>query len=135
MPHLPLIEKLEGVRIIRVPVGFHVSKGVIMPGLPAKAWQLIREADIVNLHVPQFDAFIMAIMARLQRKPVVLTYHCDLLLPQGFINNVANIVSNMANRISIRLSKKVVTNTLDFARHSPYLQVRLKKVIGNPAAD
>ena len=68
-------------------------------------------------------------MARLQRKPVVLTYHCDLLAAQGFINHIANIVSNLANRISIWLSKKVVTNTLDFARHSPYLQSRLKKVI------
>ena len=126
---LPLEEKQNGVRIIRLPVGFHVSKGVIMPGLPRRAWQLIREADVVNLHVPQFDAFGMAIMARLQRKPVVLTYHCDLLLPRGFVNHIANIVSNMANRISIRLSKKVVTNTLDFARHSPFLRSHLKKVI------
>jgi len=126
---LPLMEVLEGVRVLRVPVGFHVSKGVIMPGLPAKAWKLIHEADIVNLHVPQFDAFGLAFMARLQRKPVVLTYHCDLLLPGGFINAVANIISNLANRISIRLSERVVTNTLDFARHSPYLKNNLKKVV------
>lgn len=117
--NLPLSEVLDGVRIIRLPVGFHISKGVIMPGLPARAWQLIREADVVNLHVPQFDAMIMAIMARLLRKPVVLTYHCDLLLPKGVINHIANIVSNLANRISILLSKKVITNTLDFAWHSP----------------
>ncbi len=126
---LPLEEKLDGVSVIRVPVAFHVSKGVIMPGLPRKAWQLIREADVVNLHVPQFDAFAMAIMARLLRKPVVLTYHCDLLLPRGLVNHIANIVSNLANRISIRLSKMVVTNTLDFARHSPFLRGQLDKVI------
>jgi glycosyltransferase involved in cell wall biosynthesis len=128
-PSLPLEEKLDGVKVIRLPVGFHVSKGVIMPGLPRKAWQLIREADVVNLHVPQFDAFAMAIMARLLRKPVVLTYHCDLLLPGGLINHIANIVSNLANRISILLSKKVVTNTLDFARHSPFLRGQLDKVV------
>lgn len=126
---LPREEILDGVKVIRLPVGFHVSKGVIMPGLPLRAWQLIRKADVVNLHVPQFDAFGMAIMARLQRKPVVLTYHCDLLLPRGFVNHIANIVSNLANRISIGLSKKVVTNTLDFARHSPFLRSHLKKVV------
>jgi glycosyltransferase involved in cell wall biosynthesis len=125
---LPLTEVLDGVKIIRVPVGFHISKGVIMPGLPARAWQLIRQADVVNLHVPQFDAAVMAIMARLQRKPIVLTYHCDLLLPGGLINHIANIVSNLANRISILLSKKVITNTLDFARNSPFLRGTLKKV-------
>ncbi len=129
---LPLSEVLDGVRIIRIPVGFRISKGVIMPGLPVKAWQLIRKADVVNLHVPQFDAMIMAIMARLLRKPVILTYHCDLHLPNGAINHIANIVSNMANRISILLSKKVVTNTLDFARHSPYLRGTLKKVLEIP---
>jgi glycosyltransferase involved in cell wall biosynthesis len=125
---LPLTETLEGVQVIRVPVGFRVSKGVIMPRLPARAWALIHEADIVNLHVPQFDAFALAFMARLQRKPVVLTYHCDLLLPHGFINTIANIVSNLANRISIGLSNRVITNTLDFARHSPYLKYSLNKV-------
>lgn len=126
---LPLEEKLEGVKIIRVPVGFRVSKGVIMPGLPKQAWKLIRQADVVNLHVPQFDAFGMAIVARLLGKPVILTYHCDLLLPRGLINHIANIVSNLANRVSIMLSEKVITNTLDFARHSPYLRRHLNKVI------
>jgi glycosyltransferase involved in cell wall biosynthesis len=128
-PTLPLTETLEGVKVIRMPVGFRVSKGVLMPGLPAMAWKLMREVDVVNLHVPQFDAFFMAIMAGLLRKPVVLTYHCDLLLPGGLVNHIANIVSNLANRISINLSKKVITNTLDFARHSPYLRGHLKKVI------
>jgi glycosyltransferase involved in cell wall biosynthesis len=128
-PSLPLTETLQGVSVIRLPVGFRVSKGVIMPGLPARAWKLIHEVDIVNLHVPQFDAFAMAIMARLLGKPVILTYHCDLLLPKGFINTIANIVSNLANHVSIWLSKKVVTNTLDFARHSPFLRHSLKKVI------
>jgi glycosyltransferase involved in cell wall biosynthesis len=128
-PALPQTETLEGVQVVRIPVGFHVSKGVIMPGLPARAWKLMRTADVVNLHVPQFDAFFMAIMAGLLRKPVVLTYHCDLLLPRGVINHIANIVSNLANRISILLSRKVITNTLDFARHSPYLRSHLKKVV------
>lgn len=130
--NLPLSEVLDGVRIIRLPVSFHVSKGVIMPGLPVKAWQLIKKADIVNLHVPQFDAFIMASMARLLHKPVVLTYHCDLVLPKGIINSIANVVSNLANRISILFSKKVITNTLDFARHSSYLHPALKKVLEIP---
>ncbi|MBN2256894.1 MAG: glycosyltransferase family 4 protein [Anaerolineaceae bacterium] len=126
---LPLSESLNRVKVTRLPVCFRVSKGVIMPGLPMHAWKLIREVDIVNLHVPQFDAFIMAIMARLQGKPVVLTYHCDLLLPRGAINAIANIVSNLANRISIWLSKRVITNTLDFAHHSRFLRPSLKKVI------
>ena len=80
---LPAREITDGVEIVRPKVRLRVSKGVIMPSLPVIAWSLIRKADVVHLHVPQLDAALIAIMARLAGKPVVLTYHCDLLLPGG----------------------------------------------------
>jgi hypothetical protein len=59
---------------------------------------------------------------------VVLTYHCDLILPQGFINRLANKVSDTANHISAALAHTIVTNTRDYAENSPFLQRYLSKV-------
>ncbi len=86
---LPLIEAIDGVKIVRLPVAFRLSKGVIMPSIFWQAWRYIKQADVVNLHVPQVDAALLAFMARLLAKPVVLTYHCDLRVPNGFINWLA----------------------------------------------
>jgi len=127
-PHLPAEEIKHGVRIVRPRVWFHVSKGVIMPGILLQAWRLLQQVDIVHLHVPQLDAAGIAILARLLGKPVVLTYHCDLQLPKGVVNRVANLVSTFANHITAQLSHTIVQNTLDYAEHSPFLKKYLPKV-------
>jgi glycosyltransferase involved in cell wall biosynthesis len=127
-PALPLEVRDDGVQIIRVPVAFRLSKGVIMPKMPFIAWQLIREADIVNLHVPQVDAALVALLAKLQAKPVILTYHCDLKMPAGLINKAAGWTARMANHLSAVLAEGIVHNTQDFAENSPFLRTYLKKL-------
>ena len=79
---LPLNEFVHGVRIKRVPVSFRISKGVIMPTFGPTAWQMVKWADVIHLHLPQFDAPGVAFRGRLYKKPVVLTYHSDLRLPR-----------------------------------------------------
>ena len=46
---LPREEIQEGVRIIRAPVLFRVSKGVIMPTFGWLAWKLVSSHDVVHL--------------------------------------------------------------------------------------
>ncbi|MFW5714344.1 MAG: glycosyltransferase, partial [Brevefilum sp.] len=125
---LPLEEWNQGVRIVRLPVAFRLSKGVIMPRMPFKVWNLLLESDIVNLHVPQMDAALVTLLAKLQGKPVVLTYHCDLKMPAGLINKAAGWSAGIANRISAGLADVIVHNTLDFAENSPFLQDYLDKL-------
>jgi len=125
---LPISEEQNGVKIIRLGVLFRVSKGVIMPAMPFRAYQQILQADIVNLHVPQLDAAPVSILSRLVGRPIVLTYHCDLHLPSGLVHQVANQVSHLANHISARTADRIVTNTRDYAEHSPFLKNYLGKV-------
>ncbi|MDY7077921.1 MAG: glycosyltransferase, partial [Chloroflexota bacterium] len=72
---LPRRERLDGVEIVRVPIIMRISKGVIMPTIGLEATRLVWANDIVNLHLPQFDASGIALRGRLFRRPVVLTYH------------------------------------------------------------
>jgi glycosyltransferase involved in cell wall biosynthesis len=126
--HLPRWEQIDGVEVIRVPVLMRISKGVIMPTLPIEAFRLIHESDVINLHVPQFDAAILALMGRLAGKPIVVTYQSDLLLPSGAINWVANRASYLADRVSAGIADKVISMSYDFAEHSFFLPRYLSKV-------
>jgi glycosyltransferase involved in cell wall biosynthesis len=125
---LPAREMRDGVQVIRPRVLMHVSKGVLMPSMPYWAWVNIRRADVVHLHLPQLDAAYIALLARLMHKPVVLTYHCDLLLPKGFIHSIANQISHLANKLSLGLAQQVVVNTLDYAEQSTFLYRYLSKI-------
>lgn len=135
-PALPPIEEQAGVRIVRLPVAFRLSKGVIMPSMPGVAWRLIQSADVVNLHVPQVDAALVAVLAKWQHKPIVLTYHCDLKMPSGLINRASGWAAQLANTISAKLADVIIHNTRDFAEHSDFLKSYLDKleVIKTPIA-
>jgi glycosyltransferase involved in cell wall biosynthesis len=127
-PALPEREHTDGIQVVRLPVAVRLSKGVIMPSMPLQAWKLVGEADVVNLHVPQMDAALIAFFAKLRNKPVVLTYHCDLQMPKGLFNQVAGFAAHLANHISARLADVIVHNTRDFAEHSSFLRRYLHKL-------
>jgi glycosyltransferase involved in cell wall biosynthesis len=125
---LPREEVLDGVHILRVPVAFRVSKGVVMPTIGLEATRQVMRHDAISIHLPQLDAWGIALRGRLMGKPTVLTYHCDLRLPKGLINLAANQVVKVANRVAAWLSDRVVAYTEDFAIHSPFLSRYLHKL-------
>lgn len=127
-PALPLIARESGVEVVRVPVALRLSKGVIMPSFGNTARRLIREHDIIHLHLPQFDGAGLAINARRLGKPVVLTYHCDIQLPHGLLNRLAGPVIRAANHIAARFTNRLVAYTDDYARHSPFLSRYIHKL-------
>jgi glycosyltransferase involved in cell wall biosynthesis len=140
-PRLPAREICDGVEIVRVPVALKVSKGVIMPLFPAYAATLVRRHDVINIHMPQFEAALLAGLGRMLGKPVLLTYDCDLKLPAGWLNRVVEKCLGPLNRTAARWSQGIVATAEDYARHSPFLSRYLDKltaitpVIELPAID
>lgn len=120
-PSLSREELMDGVKVIRVPVAARVSKGVLAPTFGLVATKLVWQHDVVQLHLPQFDAPGVALRARLFGKPAVLTYHCDLLLPPGVFNRFVNLVVKFQNNMAGLLANHIVTYTQDYADHSSYL--------------
>lgn len=118
---LPREEMLDGVKVIRVPVAFRLSKGVIAPTFGWVATKLVWQHDVVQMHLPQFDAPGVAVRGRLFRKPAVLTYHCDLQLPAGLFNRLINTVVDFQNNMAGILADHIVTYTQDYADNSPFI--------------
>ncbi len=127
-PTLPLREQRDGVQIVRAPVIARVSKGVIMPTFGILLRRLLPDHDVLHIHLPQFDGAGLAINARLYRKPSLLTYHCDVRLPDSIINRVAQPVIVAANHLAGSLVQRVVAYTEDYAKHSPFLSRYLHKL-------
>ena len=121
-PALARDEFMDGVRVIRVPVAARVSKGVLAPTFGWVATKLVASHDVVQLHLPQFDAPGVALRARYFKKPVVLTYHCDLRLPGGAFNRVVDAIVHFQNHVAGLLANHIVTYTSDYAVQSPYLR-------------
>ncbi|MDA0242421.1 MAG: glycosyltransferase family 4 protein [Chloroflexi bacterium] len=119
---LPLQERNGGVNIQRVTVAARVSKGVLMPTFGHWATKFARQADIIHLHLPQFDAPGLALRGRFFGKPVVITYHCDLQLPQGAFNRAVDKVVSTMNQTAGTLAHAIVTYTRDYGENTPFLR-------------
>jgi glycosyltransferase involved in cell wall biosynthesis len=118
---LPLDQTLDGVHVVRLPVAVRVSKGVLAPSFGIVSARLAVANDVVQLHLPQFDAPGVAFRARLFGRPAVLTYHCDLRLPPGLFNRFVDLVVQFQNNMAALLASHIVTYTQDYADHSTYL--------------
>src|SRR5437867_5696412 len=61
---LPYREVMDGVQVLRLPVAFKFSKGVIQPGITLHALRLMLRHDIVSIHLPQAEAGALAFLSR-----------------------------------------------------------------------
>ncbi len=120
-PKLPKEEIVDGVKIVRCPIWLRISKGVVMPSFWFYALTKMGEFDVVNIHLPQFDAAWVALMARVWKTFSILTYHCDLVMPSGAVNQLANKIVLWMNRIAGKLANQVVAYTEDYAAYSFFL--------------
>lgn len=128
LPELAREETLNGVRVVREPVCLKISKGAVMPRFWLDAAGFVKDADVVNIHLPQLESALLAGLGWKYHKKVVLTYHCDLQMPKGLLNAAANQGVLWMNSIAGRWCDAIVTNSQDYADHSVFLQKFKTKV-------
>lgn len=129
---LPATEQFGNFQIVRVPVLMRLSKGVLMPGLRKIAREYIEWADVVNLHLPMFESIVLSKIAKDLKKPVLVTYHCDLVMSGGIFNKLAGIVTTGIGNKVLKDASLIVQNSMDYAEHSPVLMKFLEKVVESP---
>ena len=124
---LPNEEQIDGVRVVRVPVALRFNKGVVMPAFPLSAWRAIRRHEVVSIHLPQVEAALSALLARLAGRKPLITYHCDLQMPPVWYGKLIDRLTFWDNLIAGKLADTIVAYTQDFAEHSPFLSRFLGK--------
>ena len=128
---LPYEERMDGVRVVRVPVVFRFNKGVVMPGFFLSAWREIRRHDVVSIHLPQVEAALAAFLTRLGGRKPLITYHCDLQMPPVWYGKIVDRLTFWDNLAAGKLADTIVAYTQDFAEHSPFLS----RFLGDEAAE
>ena len=126
--NLPLEEEIFGMHVVRVPVDFRLSKGVLMLGLGKIAKPWIKWADVVNLHLPQFESAILAGLVKAQGKRLVVTYQCDLEKEGNMLTQLPFLGTRMLHTVALKKADVIAQMTQDYAETSPALQNVLDKV-------
>lgn len=124
----PREETVDDVRIVRVPVMAGFDRAVIMPTLIPTAARLMRQHDVVHLHLPMAEAAALSAIGRALGCRVIVTHHSDLVLTTGPVEKLAAGVARWSGIAAARVSNQLVTYTHDRAAVSPTVTRAGKKV-------
>lgn len=126
---LPIYEASGDIHVYRIPVTFRISKGPMMLSYPWKIIRLIRSTDVINCHLPEFESFIIALLALVMRKRLIVTYHTDLSVGITVIEKLAKMFLLLSHIITCSIAETVVVQTKDYANSSKFLSFFSKKLV------
>lgn len=126
--YLKGIEKTKGVTIVRANPLFKVGKGFLSVDWAGKALTGVIGADVVIINLPQPEALLPALWAKLLSKKIIVIYHCDVVLPGSKHGVWITRIIDGIHRLIINSATHVVTNTEDYAKNSRVLIDYLDKL-------
>ncbi len=125
-------EMHNGVRVVRLWVPpIPISRGMIMPAYPWAALGLMLQNDVVFISTPMLETALVAILAKIAGRNVVVTHHGDLILPQGTANRIIQKVMFAMYKFMAKRASRLIAYSQDYADHSYYLQPFKEKVTPN----
>jgi glycosyltransferase involved in cell wall biosynthesis len=119
---LPKMELRNGVRVVRVKPIARFSRGVIAPAYPITLAPLMRTHDVVHMHTPLPEALLVATLARLLGRRLVMTHHGDVVMPSGLMNQFVQRAAFGLLWSAGHLTDHVTAYSRDYAENSPLLR-------------
>jgi glycosyltransferase involved in cell wall biosynthesis/SAM-dependent methyltransferase len=122
LPELPRDETINGVRVIRLQPVAQFSRGKITPAFPLAAAQLIAQSDVVQIHTPLPEAAIVGALCRALGRPLLMTHHGDVVMPDGAFNRFIERSAFAVLSAAGRMADAVTSYSRDYADNSPLLR-------------
>lgn len=126
--NLQSYEEINGVHVYRAKVLFKISKGTVSLQYITLARKLAQKADVVNLHCPMLESGIISLL--IPKEKIVTTYHCDVNLPQGILNNFIVKTMDVSHKICFNHSRAIISSSMDYAKHSRIMYKYIDKITG-----
>ncbi len=119
---LPRDETIKGVRVVRLQPVSRFSRGMITPAFPYAAAQLIAEHDVVQIHTPLPEAPIVSFLCQSLDRPLLMTHHGDVVMPEGPFNQFIQRTAYHVLRFAGQRATAVTSYSQDYADNSRLLQ-------------
>lgn len=111
----------SGVDVWRLWAPVTISRGMVMPFHPLAMWRAMSRADVVLLHSPMLEIPVVALLCRIRRRPLVITHHGDLVLPDSSLNRVIERIVTAGWRFGARRATTLIAYSDDYLRASRFL--------------
>lgn len=123
----PAFEVIDGVEVVRVPWIMRISKAPVMPGYGLAVWKSLAGMDVVNVQLPCLDAAIVAVVAKLRGRKLIVSYISSMsraTLRDRFMRMIAAVPHVIAGFLADRI--QVVS--ADYAEASAFCRMFRQKL-------
>jgi glycosyltransferase involved in cell wall biosynthesis len=118
----------RGVRIVRLPKLMQISRGAVSPSFPLVAYRLMHAHDVVQIHTPLMESWLVTLLALLAGRKVLFTHHGDLVMPSGLLNRIIEWAVTWMMIQAEKMSAWISIHSEDYARNSSFLRPFLHKM-------
>jgi glycosyltransferase involved in cell wall biosynthesis len=119
-------ETVDGVKTSRLSYIAKIANTNITPDLPFKIHR--EDFDIMHTHIPTpWSADWSRIIAKRKNKPLVVTYHNDII-GSGFANYIAKFYNSTALKGLLKSADKIIITQPNYIKYSLYLEDYKDKV-------
>lgn len=114
-------EVLNGVKVIRKPVLFRLSRTLISLQIIISLWSEIKNNDQIIVFLPLAEVFLVALLCKLFGKNFLLVHNGDLVLSKGLTNRLIEKIYFITTELAIQFSNGIIIHTKDYALNSSSL--------------
>lgn len=120
------LREYKGIKIDRLNYCCKIANTNLALSFPFRLWR--EDFDIVHTHLPTpWFADWSAIIGKLKRKRIILTYHNDIT-GKGIAQMIARIYNNTILRLTLNLVDKIIITQPKYREYSPYLKKYKNKI-------
>ena len=119
-------EEINGIKVFRSPVFFTFSNGPFSPGILMDL--LNNDYDLIHLHLPDpFFSIFAYIASLIKRKPLVVTYHADIIKDRWY-EKLLKIIYYPILYLILRHSKRIIATSPNYVKESSVLKHFIDKI-------
>ena len=88
----------------------------------------LKKIEVVNCHLPQIESVVLAIWAKIFRKKLIVTHHCEFGFTGTLSNKLISVISFPFHFVTYLLADRIVSYTKDYAQNSIFLKIFKNKI-------
>lgn len=125
-PPLDTNQVVEGIEVERLSYVGKIANTNLTPGLPGKL--SAEDYDIIHTHIPTpWSADWSAFYAKSKDKPLVVTYHNDII-GNGIASIIARIYNSIGLNYVLKSADKIIITQPNYLNSSQYLKKYAEKI-------
>lgn len=124
-------ETVDGVRVLRAWVAARIGKAPLMPFYAATVVRGMRGARLVGIHLPNADAALVAILARLMGRKVILSYACSMSTATVG-GRLMRALAALPHLVAGCLAHRIQVVSADYAAQSTFCRLFRRKLAFAP---